>query len=82
MPCNLQSAIAGSNSYPRLVLVGSWPKQVMRMVGSCATEIHEPCQVRKEAAVSEHFRVPQGCLAGVNYLVPACEYFVEGRCTA
>jgi len=58
VPYNLQSAIAGSNSYPRLVLVGSWPKQVMRMVGSYATEIHEPCQVRKEAAVSEHFRVP------------------------
>ena len=29
-------------------------------------EIHEPRQVRKEAAVSEPFHVPQGSLAGAN----------------
>src|SRR5699024_2402290 len=27
---------------------------------SCATETYEPCQVRKEAAVSSHLRVPRG----------------------
>jgi len=41
------------------------------MIGSCATEIHEPCQIRKEAAVSGHFRVPRGSLIGVNCPVPA-----------
>jgi len=30
--------------------------------GSHATEIHEPRQVRKEAAVSEPFRVPWNSL--------------------
>jgi len=40
----------------------------MLTVGSCATEIHEPRQIREEAAVSEHFRVPRGCLIRVNCL--------------
>jgi len=44
---------------------------VMMMTWSCATENHEPCQVRKEAAVSGYFRVPQGSLVGVNCSVPA-----------
>src|SRR5438876_840152 len=34
------------------------------MVGSCATPTCEPRQVRKEAAVSRRWRVPQGGLAG------------------
>jgi len=58
VPCNLQPAIAGLKSNPRLVLVGSWSEQVMRMVWSYATRTHEPCQIRKEAAVSGHFCVP------------------------
>ena len=37
-------------------------------VGSCATETHEPRQIRKEAAISETFRVPRGSLARVNCL--------------
>jgi hypothetical protein len=32
------------------------------MNGSYATETYESRQVRKEAAVSGYFRVPQGCL--------------------
>jgi len=31
-------------------------------VGSCAAEHHEPGQIRKEAALSGSFRVPQGNL--------------------
>ena len=34
--------------------------------GSCATEAHEPRQVRKEAAVSGLFRVPQDGLFRAN----------------
>ncbi len=31
-------------------------------VGSCAAEHHESGQIRKEAALTGTFRVPQGCL--------------------
>ena len=34
----------------------------MLMVGSCAAEPHKTGQVRKEAALSGSFRVPQGHL--------------------
>jgi hypothetical protein len=30
--------------------------------------IHEPCQVRKEAALSGRSHVPRGCLGRANYL--------------
>ena len=36
-------------------------------------EAHEPRQIRKEAAVSDHFRVPQGCLSRANCLGNAYE---------
>jgi len=39
----------------------------MLKVGSCATAACEPRQVRKEAAVSKNYRVPQVHLTGVNY---------------
>ena len=35
--------------------------------GSCAAEIHEPRQVRKEAAVSGPLWVPQGFLTGASW---------------
>ena len=35
-------------------------------------EAHEPRQIRKEAAVSDHFRVPWGCLGRANCLGNAC----------
>ena len=57
VPCNPQSAIAGSNSYLRFALCKVWLMQVALTNGSCATETHEPRQVRKEAAVSGIFRV-------------------------
>jgi homospermidine synthase len=37
-------------------------------IGSCAAEAYEPRQVRKEAAVSRYFRVPQGYLVGASWL--------------
>lgn len=36
-------------------------KEVLKS-GSCAMGIHESCQVRNEAALSETFHVPQGRL--------------------
>ena len=72
MPYNLQSAKAGLNSFAEALACRDCPRQVVTMIGSCATEIHEPRQVRKEAAVSEPFRVPQGCLIGANCLGYAC----------
>jgi len=36
--------------------------------GSCATGPREPCQVRKEAAISGSSRVPQECLNRANCL--------------
>jgi len=44
---------------------------VALILESCATETCEPRQVRKEAAVSKHFRVPQGRLSGANCLCNA-----------
>jgi hypothetical protein len=43
--------------------------QVVMKVGSYAMGTHEPRQVREEAAVSGHFRVPWGSLAGANYTI-------------
>jgi hypothetical protein len=62
VPCNLQPAIAGLNSYVRSELCEVWLMQVVLTNGSYATETHEPRQVRKEAAVSGIFRVPQDSL--------------------
>jgi hypothetical protein len=36
-------------------------------------ETHEPCQVRKEAALSGHFHVPQDRLNRANCLSNACD---------
>ena len=47
-------------------------KKVAMKAGSCAAKSYEPRQVRKEAAVSMLFRVPQVNLAGANYLDSTC----------
>jgi len=41
--------------------------KVALRVGSCAAKTYKPRQVRKEAAVSNFLRVPQGSLAGANF---------------
>ena len=41
----------------------SCPWKVALMFGSYATELHEPCQVRNEAALSGIFRVRKGAWA-------------------
>lgn len=57
-----QSAIARLNSHPRCGDFMVCLNGVVLTPGSCATGTHEPCQIRKEAAVSGHFCVPQGSL--------------------
>ena len=46
----------------------------MLKVWSCAAESYKPRQIREEAAVSNILRVPQGSLAGVNYMSCTCYY--------
>ena len=47
--------------------------------GSFATEIHEPCQVRNEAALSETFCVPEGSLDRANCIGNVCGLLLEVR---
>jgi len=50
--------------------------------GSFTTEIHEPCQVRNEAALSGIFRVLKGCLDRANCIGNVCGYQFEAGRTA
>ncbi len=81
VPCNLQSATAGLNSLPRLLTCGVWPVKVVLITGSHATKIHKLRQIRKEAAVSEHFRVTWINLVWANYTGNAHKLIDEARCT-
>jgi len=72
VPCNLQSAIAGLKSYAEAYYCTVWSVQVAKKTGSCATEIYEPRQVREEATVSKHFRVPQGYLVRAGCTGAVC----------
>jgi len=67
VPCNLQSATAGLNSCLRHISFVVCPQQVVLKIGSCAMKTCESGQVRKKAAISEIFHVPQGLLVGANY---------------
>src|SRR5699024_7353314 len=58
-----QSAIARTNSHLRLDVFKACLKGVVLTPRSCATGTHEPCQIRKEAAVSGHSCVPRGSLS-------------------
>ena len=61
--CNSQSALARLNSFSEAVrIVGSAYLHVVLTFGSCAMGTHEPCQVRKEAALSGLSHVPRGSL--------------------
>ena len=64
--CNLQSALAGLNSFLRLFVCKVCLVHVVLTSGSCAMESHEPCQVRKEAALSGTFHVPRDRLDRAN----------------
>ncbi|AGN34467.1 hypothetical protein BaLi_c00290 [Bacillus paralicheniformis ATCC 9945a] len=62
MPCTRNPLERGRIPFSRFVYFKVCLKQVVLTLGSCAMGIHEPCQVRKEAALSGTFHVPQGCL--------------------
>ena len=57
----LQSAIAGLNPLPRSPFSDAARRATLR-TGSRASANREPCQVRKEAALSDHRRVPRNGL--------------------
>src|SRR5919106_1828611 len=61
-----QSATAGLNSRSRSSPSALHHRRPTSRVGSRAAKIREPRQVRKEAAVSDHLRVPRGNLAGAG----------------
>ena len=60
----------------------SCPWKVALMFGYYATELHEPCQVRNEAALSGTFRVLKGCLDRANCIGNVCGYQFEAGRTA
>lgn len=62
VPYNLQSAIARLNSHFRCGVFMACLKGLVLTFRSRATGTHEPCQIRKEAAVSGHSCVPWGSL--------------------
>ncbi len=62
VPCNSQSALARLNPFLRLSVCKVCLLHVALTVGSCAMGTHEPCQVRKEAALSGFTHVPRGSL--------------------
>jgi len=62
VPCNSQSAQARLNSFLRLCACRVCLLHVALKVGSRAMGSHEPCQVRKEAALSGFTHVPWGSL--------------------
>ncbi len=82
VPCNLQPAVAGSNSWTEGMPCGVWPGKVAKKSGSCATRGPEPCQVREEAALRDLSCVPQGSLDGVNCPGNAWKVSFEARCAA
>ncbi len=56
------------------------PAEAVLKVGSHATGIREPRQIRKEAAVSEPFCVPWGCLIGAVFSGYRLDSWVDGGC--
>ena len=56
-------------------------KGAVLTLGSCAIETREPCQVRKEAAVSEPFYVTQDRLGRAANLRNAYDGLVDNGCT-
>ena len=76
-----QSALAGLNPRPRPGRSGAAARHEALKVGSCATPDREPGQVRKEAAVSGAWWVPQGRLAGAECREASESSAVDGGCT-
>ena len=80
---SLSSSMAGANdggakandtsaAAPRLFVCRVCLLHVVLTFGSCAMGTHEPCQVRKEAALSGSSHVPRGRLDRANDKGNAC----------
>ena len=63
MPCNLQFAIAGSNSQAEGYYLTTSLYKLVMTTRSYATGNYEPCQDGNVAALSRSFCVPQGHLS-------------------
>ncbi len=68
MPCDPQSAVAGSNIRPRPLVLVRDLREVALSVRSRAIGPGESGQGRKAAAVSRSPDVPRGSLTGANWL--------------
>jgi len=66
VPCDPQSAIAGSNTHLRLSVAVVGREQVVMKDRSRAIGSGESGQGRKAAAVSRSLDVPRGSLTGAN----------------
>ena len=77
----LQSAPAGLNSLPRSPFSKAARRATLR-TGSRAAANREPCQVRKEAALSDHRRVPRNGLVRAARHGGHGDVLVDGGCTA
>src|SRR5699024_11253327 len=76
-----QAAIAGPNPHSRLDVFKVCLKGLVLTPRSCATGTHEPCQIRKEAAVSGHSCVPRGSLSRAMNLGNAEGCPINNGCT-
>src|SRR4029077_7636148 len=72
---------SGAESPPEARKVRGSCRHEALKVGSCATPDREPGQVRKEAAVSGAWWVPQGRLAGAECREASESSAVDGGCT-
>ena len=70
--CNSQSALARLKSFSRLSVCKVCLLHVALKIGSRAMSAHEPCQVRKEAALSGLTHVPWGSLVRAGDKSNAC----------
>ena len=73
VPCDLQTAYAGSIAFWRFFGLLVLFKQVVLKAGSHAMRLCEPGQMRKQAAISICTYVPWGCLVGANCLKSSTE---------
>ena len=61
-----KTSTCGAESLPEGATIRVSTEHAALKAGSCAAGLRESGQVRKEAALSDRSRVPQGCLAGAG----------------
>ena len=76
----LQSAQQGRKSFSETIMKAEWICLMLKK-RSCARVNCEPCQVRKEAALSKSNFVPQGNFFGVRQTVTTLVIVYNKECT-